>query len=314
LVILEAMRIAVAALYWRLLARGAQEPPVTGLMRDQLRFCLPAGTAAVLFLVNRNLGSIAITRSWGPVSLAMFTIGTYGEFVYLVLGNSISAVLLPAMVRKSGDSSAGALDLWKKVTIIRCIVLMPAALFVARYAQQIIAAAFGARYLPAVVVMQIHMLFMVRGCLDFSPVVRSVNQTRALVFGSLIAMTANVVILLLLMPRFGIVGVVIALVASSFAEAITLGWWTTRLFGISIVRLVPWRGVGKVALAAVIAGLMALNGFWGAGWGLYGVVVAGCAFGLVFVGALLLMRVPEAREMLDRFSRLLAPARLRLGS
>jgi O-antigen/teichoic acid export membrane protein len=270
--------------------------------------------AALLFLVNRNLGSIAITRSLGPAALAIFTIGTYGDFVYLALGNSIAAVLLPAMVRQNNYSAAGGLDLWRKVTIIRCILLMPAALFIARYAQQLVVAGFGVHYLPAAIIMQIHMLFLVRGCLDFSPMVRSVNQTRALVFGSFAAMTVNLVLLLALMPRLGLVGAVIALVASSFAEAIALGWWTSRLFRTSIIRLVPWWGVGKVALSAVVAGVVTLNGFWGAGSGVFGVAVAGCAFGLVFVGALLLMRVPEASELIARFSRMLAQMRLRSGS
>jgi O-antigen/teichoic acid export membrane protein len=313
LVILEAMRLVVAAIYWRLLSRGVLEPPVAGLMRDQLRFCLPAGMAAVLFLVNRNLGSIAITHSLGPASLAIFTIGTYGDFVYLALGNSIATVLLPAMVRQNSDSPAGGLNLWKRVTIIRCIFLMPAALFISRYAHQIVVAGFGVHYLPAVMVMQIHMLFLVRGCLDFSPIVRSVNKTQALVFGSLVAMAVNFILLLVLMPRLGIVGAVIALVTSSFAEAITLGWWATRLFQTSIIRLVPWRGIGQVALAATAAGLVTLNGLWVARLGFLGVALAGCAFGCAFIGALLVMRVPEAQDILRKVARVLGASYAPVG-
>jgi O-antigen/teichoic acid export membrane protein len=309
LVGLETLRLAAAAASWRALALPAREPPVPGLWREQLRFCLPAGTAALVYLVNRNLGSIVISRLLGPAALAMFTIGTYGEFVYLAIGNSIAAVLLPELVRLNGIAREEGLKLWKKVTIVRCMLLLPTAVFLARYAYEIVTTAFGQHYLPAAAVMQVYTLFLVRGCLDFSPVVRSINRTRVLVYGSMAAMLANILLLMLLMPRMGIRGAIAALVLSSFAEAVTFGWWATRLYGMSIIQMVPWEGIGKVVLAVAGAALLTLHGAWTDHFGPLGVVLAGATFAAALIAALLLLRVPEARELLQKASRWLGWAR-----
>jgi hypothetical protein len=56
--------------------------------------------------------------------------------------------------------------------------------------------------------------------------------------------------LVLLLPGHGSVGAVIALMVSSFAEALVLGWFTIHLYGVPVLEFIPWRRVGKVFFAA----------------------------------------------------------------
>lgn len=307
LVLLEAVRLMGSALAWKRADRSADEPPLGSLWRDQLRYCVPTGIAMLLFMANRNLGGFSVSRSLGTSALAHYTIGTYADYVYLALGNSIAAALLPEMVRRLAHSKQDALKLWQRVTVVNCMLLLPAAAILARFATPIILTVFGQNYRPAVLVLQIHMLFLVRACLDFSPAVRALNNTRPLIYSNVAALIVNMVALAALLPRFGIVGAVSALVISSFVEAAVLGWNAMRMYNSKISEFIPWLSVGKVIAAALAAGAVVAAPSWFDAHGLYGVFVAACIYYLVFAVVLRILRVGEAAELLHQLQAWIVP-------
>lgn len=304
LVMLEAVRLAGAALVWRRMDRSATEPAGTGLVREQLRYCLPAGFAMMLFLANRNVGTLTVAEALGPVALAHYTIGTYAEYLYIAMGNSIALVLLSEMVKRNAGSRAEGLELWKRATVVNCMLLMPVAVLGMRYAEPVIVTVFGEAYRESALVMQVHMLFMLRACLDFSPAVRAINQTRALVYSNLASLVFNAAALAVLVPRWGIAGAAAALVLSSYVEAAVLGVACSRGYGVGLGRFVPWRRVGTVALAAVVAGLAILPD-WDGMLGIAGVALAMLVYTVCFIVLLHLLRVSELGMLLDRVRRTL---------
>src|SRR5581483_4894078 len=160
LVALEGVRLAVAGICMLLFDRSRREPPLREPWRDQLRFCIPSGTASLLAMLNRNLSNVLVARMLGAASLAQYAIGRFGEPIVATLRNSVSAVILPEMVRKDrgssgGTGTGGALALWRKATVVNAIMLFPIVVLVARYAEPLVTWVFGASYASAALVMQI---------------------------------------------------------------------------------------------------------------------------------------------------------------
>ena len=291
LVGLEAVRISIACIFWRVMDRSTNEPPIANVWREQLRYCMGTGFAMLLTVANRNLGNVAVARLLGPVSLAHYTIGTYAEYFYFAVGNSIALVLLAEMVRRNTESPGSAL-LWQKTTVVNCMLLLPVAILLARFAEPIIVTLFGKGYRPAVMVMQVHMLFMIRACFDFSPAVRALNGTRAFVYCNTAALIVNAIALSVLLPAYGIVGVVGALVISSYADAFVLGWAAIRLYGVPLRSFIPWKSVGKVGFSAAISAAVIWSSVW-MDFGMAGVIVASIAYYAAFVLMLRIMGVSE---------------------
>jgi O-antigen/teichoic acid export membrane protein len=231
LIVLEALRFTGALIVWRAADRSRLEPPIENIRREQLRFCLPFGLAYLLYLLGRNLGNLVIVKYLGAAALAQFTIGTYGEPIIMAFRNSITAVILPELVRLGGSSNSDALRLWQRATVINCLLLLPCAAIVAWYAEPLVLKAFGAAYRPAIPVLQWYSLVIVRACFDFSPLLRAINRTRSFVTTGLLAGLVNAVALALLLPVTGIVGAVIALGLSSLVEAVCLGYSVSLLYG-----------------------------------------------------------------------------------
>jgi O-antigen/teichoic acid export membrane protein len=296
LVVLEGVRFAAAAVAMVIYDRSRHEPPLREPWRDQVRFCLPSGTASLLASLNRNISSVIVARLLGSVALAQYAIGRFGEPVVVTLRNSISTVILPEMVRqdRSATSGGAALELWQKATVINAIMLFPVIVLVGRYAEPLVTMVFGASYATAGVVMQVYMLVVVRECFDFGPALRAINRTRSLVESNVASLITCAAAMFLLIPVFGLVGGMFAFVIASYVDVSWLAWRTCSAYRIGVRQLVPWNSIAKTALAAAMASVLIVSSVWTEIFGRAGMAIAGLVYLAAFALLLQLMRIPEA--------------------
>jgi O-antigen/teichoic acid export membrane protein len=296
LVALEGVRLVGAGIAMLVFDRSSHEPPLSEPWRDQLRFCIPSGTASLLAMLNRNISNVIVARALGAVALAQYAIGRFGEPVVATVRNSVSAVILPEMVRKDRGNQTGstALALWQKATVVNTIMLFPIVVLVARYAHLLVTFAFGASYASAALIMQIYMLVVIRECFDFAPALRAVNRTRPLVESNVAGLLACAVAMLLLIPVTGLAGAMIAFVIASYVDVTWLGWRTLQAYGVRLREILPWWSIARTALAAAVASVLIANSVWTDVFGRAGVILAGLAYVAAFALLLQMMRIPEA--------------------
>jgi O-antigen/teichoic acid export membrane protein len=232
----------------------------------------------------------------GAVALAQYAIGRFGEPVVTTVRNSVSAVILPEMVRKDRGQATGgaALALWRKATVVNTIMLFPVVVLVARYAEPLVTLVFGASYVSAALVMQIYMLVVIRECFDFAPALRALNRTRPLVESNVAGLLTCTTAMLVLIPLDGLAGAMIAFVIASYVDVTWQGWRVLQAYRVPLRELLPWWSIAKVALAAAGAGLLIVSSVWTEAFGRLGIALAGVAYVTAFALALLMMRIPEA--------------------
>jgi O-antigen/teichoic acid export membrane protein len=313
LVVLEALRFLVSAIVWRRLDRSASEPPLVDGYRTQLRFCVPMGVTMLLVLIRRNLATIAVARWLGPVALARYSIGKYGEPIVATVRNSLSSVVLPEMVRREGGQSDTSLGLWKRATAICALLMFPIVPVVVRYAEPLIATLFGEDYRAGAIVMQLYMLVLIRECFDFSPALRAKGSTAPLVHGTLAGLVAAAVVVLPLVAYAGIAGAMISFVVGSFVEAIWLAVTMMALYRVSAGNLLPWMSIIKIAAATAIASVVLMTSLWTDVLGVAGVIPASCCYGLAYAVLIWILRVPESAALVEWVRKRL-PARARFSN
>jgi O-antigen/teichoic acid export membrane protein len=164
---------------------------------------------------------------------------------------------------------------------------------------------FGASYATAALIMQIYMLVVIRECFDFAPALRAVNRTRPLVESNIAGLLACSAAMLLLIPVAGLAGAMFAFVIASYVDVTWLAWRTLNAYGVGVRDLLPWRSIGKVALAAAMASVLILSSAW---TDLFGHALGMLSGGLIYLAAfallLQLMRIPEAMVLQDWGKRL----------
>jgi len=317
LVVLEGLRFLASAVVWRKLDRSASEPPVIGGYRNQLRFCVPMGVTMLLALIRRNLATLAVARLLGPVALARYSIGKYGEPIVATVRNSLSSVVLPEMVRREGsvkeDRSDHSLALWKRATAICALLMFPIVPPVVRYAEPLIATLFGEEYRAGAIVMQLYMLVLIRECFDFSPALRAKGTTAPLVYSTLAGLVAAAIVLLPLIAYAGIAGAMMSFAIGSFVEAIWLAVTMMALYRVSAGNLLPWMSIIKVAFATTLAATVLVPSLWTDVLGVAGIVPASCCYAVVYALIVWVLRVPESAVLLE-WVRKRVPASARLLS
>lgn len=309
LMALEGLRLLATALAMWVLDRGSSEPRLAEPWREQLRYCIPSGTASVLQMLNRNLSSLVVARALGAVALAQYTIGRYGEPVVVTLRNSVSSVVLPEMVRRERGGREAPLALWQRATVVNAILLFPVVVLVERYARPLVTTVFGRNYAPAALILQIYMLVVIRECFDFAPALRALNRTRPLVESNVASIIACAALLALLAPAAGIVGAMTAFALATLVDAGWLARCTMRHYGVGLGQLVPWASLGRVAAAAVVAAGILATSAWRQLLGPGGMALAGAVYLAAFSLLVLAMRVPEGHALLE-WAKRLVPARV----
>ena len=306
LVVLEGVRFVIAAFVWRSMDRSASEPPVEDGWRSHLRFCLPTGLSMLLAMARRNVATLAVVKMLGPIPLAQFSIGKYGEPIIATVRNSLSSVILPEMVRREEGGANQSLALWKHATAICALVLFPIVPVVVRYAEPLVETLFGEAYLGAAIVMQLYMLVVVRECFDFSPALRARARTAPLVYGTLAGLIVAGAVVYPLVTRAGIAGAMASFIIGSYVEAIWLAATVMALYGIGVREMLPWSSLGKTVLASALASLLLVTPWWTDILGFAGIVVASACYAAVYVLLIWRLRIPESEVLFGwvaRFAR-----------
>ncbi|MBM0106331.1 oligosaccharide flippase family protein [Steroidobacter sp. S1-65] len=299
LVCMEAVRLTISFISWRRRVQPVTAD-TTGALREQLSYCLPFGGSMVIASFNRSIGSLFVAKMMGPVALAHYAIGTYLQPVITVLRNSLSDVLLPEMVARHREPDEDRLLLFRRTTVVIAILLIGAAILLARFAEILVITLFSEEYRPAVAILQIYVLVFARESLDFGVPLRAINRTTPILRSNVVAIILNVGLVLLLLPLWGLMGAVIAFVLSRLIEGAYLGWQTMRAYQVPLSQLAPWKDLGKVVIAAALAAVVLYGDLWTEWLGLLGALLGGATFIVAFATMLLLFRVPEAMELLRR--------------
>lgn len=299
LVALEALRLLVSVWWWRRLAAEGPSEPASVSWREQLEFCVPSGIAVFVTTLNSSLGGMFIDQSLGEAQLALFVIAGYVIMVVYPLRNSISDVLLPEMAALAGRARNGWLPLWQRSVVLFAILLLPAAVLLARYAEPFVVTAFSDKYRAAVPVFQLHCLLLAISCFDVALVLRAVNKTRALLMANFICVVVNLGAMYWMVPAWGASGAAAALVLSSVVGLWYLIRLVARMHEMTVAQLLPTRRLAWVVVAALLAGLVTVPPFWTEQLGIAGAAAASLLYCAIFAVLLLrVFRVAEAHWLL----------------
>jgi O-antigen/teichoic acid export membrane protein len=306
LIVLEAVRIAGSWIAWRRAGRsidGTGPKTEESCWREQFNYCLPVGLALILVTLNKSLGNLFVTKTLGVVALAHYAIGTHIQPVIGVLRNSISDAVLPELAALKSSKGDGALALWRRSTVVSMILLTAAGVVLFEFAHTFVVTLFSPSYEPAVLIFQIYLLVLVREVFDFGVALRAANKTAPIVTSSLLAILLNLLLLVTVLPIWGLPAAALAFVISRWTEGLVLSRSTMRAYNIGLKDLARWADMGRVALAALIASVVFYGSFWIDHFGLIGVILGTSLFMTLFVVLLFAFRVPEAIAVLGRLRK-----------
>ena len=226
------------------------------VLREQIRLVAPLGLGSVLNKAN-EFGRVVVGSIMGPVPLAIYSTAAYQVPLVNIVQTSLSDVIFPDLVKRAQRDPSEGLRLWKRAQMMVAAVILPCWLLLAYFAEPLIRLAFTDAYVSATPYFQVFLLLMVRQCFQFSTLLRSVEDNSSFATANGVALVLNIVLLVTLMPRFGLWGPTLGLVVVQMWSGYYLGRRVMLRYRVPAAEIFQWRKFGLALLAAGLAlGLM----------------------------------------------------------
>jgi O-antigen/teichoic acid export membrane protein len=251
LVAVEALRVLLVFAYFA--RQGIFNSDIRrSEVAEQLSFACPIGAAALLQNAGRSIGKIFISSTLGPAALAFYATGSYLQPIVRVARSGIEDAVYPELVR-AHNTPGGALRLWQRVNVVNCVMFFPAFVLLVYYAEPIITTLFTSAYLPAVPIFNVYAFFLLRRCFSTDSLLRTTGRTGFMLWGTIGALMANILLILLLSRAVGMIGPAIAFITAEVALELYYAQQARRALHLSIANLADWGSIARIAAACALA-------------------------------------------------------------
>ncbi|MBP6875972.1 MAG: oligosaccharide flippase family protein [Candidatus Eisenbacteria bacterium] len=236
-----------------------------GELREQLLFSLPMGLAVMAGLLSRQLDKVIVSSHFSTEQFAVYANGSYDIPLINIVTLSVTAVLVPAIVRAQ---AAGRIDevkrIWHEAARRVATLFYPVFAFLLIAARPFMILLFSHEYADSAAPFRIFLfLFPIRIAFH-SGLQRALGRTRQILVSSIAALVISLVLALVLVrvEAIGILGPAIAAMAGAYFAAAYVIVDCSRALGWSWREYFPWAALGRIMAVSLIAAAPAVAVGW----------------------------------------------------
>lgn len=273
------------------------------LTLKQVGYAVPFGLVGLLYTFQTDLHNYFVSNRFSAATFAIYSIGVAQLPLVGILRESVSSVILPRVsyLQEQGQPRE-ILILLSNATRKLAAVFLPVYVFLMVTGQEFLTFMFTSAYAESWPIFAINLTLLPLCLLDVDAVARAYKGQRFYLVKLQVVLSVVMVFALWYgISRFGLVGAISAVIAINFILRVLLAVRFSRVLGMKLKDLWLLLDVGKVALAAAVAGLFCffVRSAIMAGGARPLTIMVGCFMVLVaiYLPAVMLLRVPTADEL-----------------
>ncbi|HJR05849.1 MAG TPA: lipopolysaccharide biosynthesis protein [Pyrinomonadaceae bacterium] len=272
------------------------------MMRRQIAYVLPLGISAEVFLAYSYLDNYFVSHRFDSATYAIYAIGCFNIPLVGILSDAIGQVMIPRLSYLQKENRRREIvELVARMMRKLAFVFLPLYAFLLVVARDFITLLFTKQYLAAWPIFAINLTLIPLAILASAndPVMRAYAEHRFFLLRVRVALLVVFVCAVWFgVGRFGLVGAITAAIAVNFLERIITAHKAARILGVRAADAALFKDVGKLAAAAMVAGLAAwlLRAFLVDARPFFVVAACGAVFSIVYLAAVVLFDVPTAEE------------------
>lgn len=246
--------VAAGALFW--FSRRFAVNWDRSALWNQLKFALPMGAATMAGILARQLDKVIVSSKFSAAQFAVYANGSYEIPLISVLTLSVTAVLVPAIVRANAQNDPDTIRrLWHGSARRMAWLFFPAFIFLLIAAKPLVILLFSEKYTDSANVLRVFAFLLPLRIALYSAFLRALGNPRAILLTSLgaVCISAALALTLIQIESLGTLGPALASIAGAYWAAWfsirmslrTLGWRWHQFF--------PWQTLGAIMLVAIAA-------------------------------------------------------------
>lgn len=267
-----------------------------GLLKEQMKFSLPLSLSKQAGIWAKNLDKLLVSFFITTEQFAVYSVGAASLPFINSITYTTNNVLSPRYVTLlHNGNKEGFLCLWHKAIGRICRVIFPIFVFLFVMTGPFVNYLYSSRYASSAGIFRIYLLSLPLAFTNYDVILRAINRTGLILKYTLIHISANLIISVLLFKCLGMIGPALGTVICNYIITGVYILSICRVTGISFQAVLPYRELGRVFLMSIMCGgLLALTNalqigdFWrlaiGAPWFAICYIVCGHLSGITSLG------------------------------
>ena len=230
------------------------------LLVEQLGYAGPFELAVLLEIIQANFHQYAVSYSFDAATFAVYAVGCLQIPFVDTVANSTWNVMMVRMAEARRDGRPDrVLEIWHDTTRKLALVFFPLIAMLLVGARELVVLLFTEQYQASVPVFIVSTTIIGLSVLATDSVLRVYAQTRVLLVLNAVRLVLVVVLIAPFIALLQLPGAMLVMVlATAAAKGLALVRMS-RLMGVGLDRLLPWRSLGATAAAATIAALAGMT-------------------------------------------------------
>lgn len=222
------------------------------LVRDIFRFSIPIGLASVLGIISNQLDKLIIGRFYNTAELAIYA-NAAKELPIAIIASSITAVLLPRIIKIFKQDKKRAIQLWSNVSLLTFAIMAFFSLTLIAFSDEVITLLYSEKYIPGKTVFQIYSLVLIFRFTYFGMILNAAGKTKFVFYSSLLSLVLNVILNFILFYTIGFNGPAIATVISLALIAFLQIIASSKVSSVPFTMIFRWKNMTELLVFNVIA-------------------------------------------------------------
>jgi len=226
------------------------------VMRRQLTYALPIGSAGLLYVVLTDLHNFFVSYRFGASAFAIYAIGCFSLPLVGIIGESVGPILIPNVSRLQKEGRTREIVLVTASAMRKLSgIYFPLYALLLVLGQELISFLFTAQYAASWPIFAINLTLLPSLIIIADPIIRAHAEHR---YFLLKVRAATIVVLFAALVfgarYFGLVGAISAMVGVTIVDRLIEAIKAWRIVNVTWRDIVLLKDVGKVAVATLAAG------------------------------------------------------------
>lgn len=228
-------------------------------IRSQLAYSLPFAAGIIFTTLSQRVDKLMVNRYISEEEFASYSLAFFSIPLVTQAFTSINNVVVPniSSLFEKGEKTEVA-KLYYKVVKKTSSLAIPAVLFFAVMAPELIAFLFTSEYSDATPYYRIYLATLLFTMLSYGIVLRASGNTKIIMASNFLGMIITVALGFTLIPKLGLDGAILTAVTGIAVPALLQVFWTMRILQVDLSRMIPFKSMLQVLGISLLGFLLFL--------------------------------------------------------